>query len=62
MPTKITTIRLDNATLQEIEYLKNTLHLNTSSIIRLAISNMYAQQLLKESRLDMKNLINTNEV
>lgn len=58
MPTKVTTIRLDEATLQEIEYLGEIFHLNTSSIIRLAISNMYSQQMLKETRLDMKKLIN----
>lgn len=57
MPAKVTTIRLDEATLDEVDYLRKTLHLNTSSIIRLAISNMYSQQLIKESRLDMKNLI-----
>lgn len=42
--TKITTIRLTDASLEEIEYLHDTLHLNTSSIIRLAISKLYAEQ------------------
>lgn len=46
--TKITTIRLDDATLEEIEYLHEALHLNTSGIIRLAISAMYSNQKRKD--------------